>query len=72
MGSSPPKKRIKLPKAVTQAVGTNEYFDVQVSDGRIVLTPVRFQRANAVREKLAELNLNDTDINAAVAWARRE
>lgn len=65
------KNRITLPKAVTQAVGPSEYFDVQVSDGRIVLTPVRIQRGDAVRAKLAELNLGDTDVNAAVAWARR-
>ena len=65
------KNQLTLPKAVTQAVGPSEYFDVQVSEGRIVLTPVRIQRGDAVRVKLAQLNLSDADVDAAVAWARR-
>lgn len=65
------KNQLTLPKAVTQAVGASEYVDVQVSEGRIVLTPVRIQRGDAVRAKLAELNLSEADVDAAVAWARR-
>jgi antitoxin component of MazEF toxin-antitoxin module len=65
------KNQLTLPKAVTQAVGASEYFDVQVSNGRIVLTPVRIQRGDALRAKLAELNLSEADVDAAVAWARR-
>ncbi len=65
------KNQLTLPKAVTQAVGASEYFDVEVSDGRIVLTPVRIQRGDAVRAKLAELKLAEADIDAAVAWARK-
>jgi translation initiation factor IF-1 len=65
------KNQLTLPKAVTQAVGASEYFDVEVSNGRIVLTPVRIQRGDAVRAKLAELNLTEADVDAAVAWARR-
>jgi len=69
------KNQLTLPKAVTQAiaqtVGPSEYYDVQVTEGRIVLTPVRIQRGDAVRAKLAELKLSDADVDAAVAWARR-
>lgn len=65
------KNQLTLPKAVIQAVGSSEYFDVQVADGRIVLTPVRIQRGDAVRAKLAELNLSEADVDAAVAWARQ-
>jgi hypothetical protein len=65
------KNQLTLPKAVTNAVGPAEYFDVQTKDGQIILTPVRIQRADAVRAKLAELDLQDRDIAAAVAWARR-
>ena len=64
------KNQLTLPKSVTLAVGPAEYFDVQTRDGQIVLTPVRIQRADAVRSKLAELELDETDIAAAVAWAR--
>ncbi len=65
------KNQLTLPRAVTQAVGPAEYFEVEVRDGRIVLTPVRIQRGDAVRAKLAELGLAESDVADAVAWARR-
>ncbi len=65
------KNQLTLPKAITNAVGPVEYFDVQVKDGQIVLTPVRIQRADAVRAKLAELALREQDVADAVGWARR-
>ena len=52
-------------------LGPAQYFDVKAKDGQIVLTPVRIQRADAVRAKLAELNLKDADVESAVNWARR-
>jgi len=65
------KNQLTLPKAITNAIGPVEYFDVQTKDGQIVLTPVRIQRADAVRAKLAALDLNVQDVAAAVRWARR-
>ncbi len=65
------KNQLTLPKAATNAVGPAEYFDVQTRDGQIVLTPVRIQRADAVRAKLAELDLQDQDIGKTVSWARQ-
>ena len=64
------KNQLTLPKSITQAVGPVEYFDVEARDGQIVLTPVRIQRGDAVRAKLAELDLTEADIAQAVAWAR--
>jgi hypothetical protein len=64
------KNQLTLPKSVTAEVGAGEYFDVEVRNGQIVLTPVRIQRADAVRAKLAELALDEEDIVEAVAWAR--
>jgi len=65
------KNQLTLPKAVTNAVGPAEYFEVEAKNGQIVLTPVRIQRADAVRAKLAALDLNDRDVADAVAWARK-
>jgi hypothetical protein len=65
------KNQLTLPKSVTQALGEVEYFDVQTRDGQVILTPVRIQRADAVRARLAELGLNEQDIADAVAWARQ-
>lgn len=64
------KNQLTLPKSVTQAVGPTEYFDVEARAGQIILTPVRIQRGDAVRAKLAELGLTAADITDAVAWAR--
>ena len=64
------KNQLTLPKAVTAAVEATEYFDVTAENGRIVLTPVRVNRADGVRAKLAELGLSETDVKDAVAWAR--
>ena len=64
------KNQLTLPKAITNAIGPTEYFDVKTKDGQIVLTPVRIQRADAVRTKLAELDIAEADINDAVKWAR--
>lgn len=65
------KNQLTLPKSITAAVGPAEYFDVEVRNGQIVLTPVRIQRGDAVRAKLAELDLNEQDIANAVDWARQ-
>lgn len=65
------KNQLTLPKAVVAAVEGAEYFEVTTESGRIVLTPVRITRADAVRAKLEELHLSAADVADAVAWARR-
>lgn len=65
------KNQLTLPKSVTTAIGSAEYFDVETRNGQIVLTPVRIQRGDAVRAKLAELNLQEQDIADAVTWVRQ-
>ena len=64
------KNQLTLPKGVMQEVGAAEYFDVEARDGQIILTPVRIQRGDAVRKKLAELSLTEADVTDAVSWAR--
>jgi hypothetical protein len=65
------KNQLTLPRSVTDQVGATEYFDVTVHDGQIVLTPVRIQRGDAVRAKLAALGLSDVDVRDAIDWARQ-
>jgi bifunctional DNA-binding transcriptional regulator/antitoxin component of YhaV-PrlF toxin-antitoxin module len=69
------KNQLTIPKSVTSSLealnGPIEYFDISTESGRIVLTPVRVHRGDAVREKLTALKLNDSDVNDAVAWARK-
>lgn len=66
------KNQLTLPKAAIEAAGHAEYFEVELRAGQLVLTPVRMQRADAVRAKLAELDLGDNDLAAAVAWVRKQ
>lgn len=65
------KNQITLPKAVVSGVDAADYFDVTVENGRIVLTPVRIQQAQAVRDKLEQLGITEQDEEDAIAWARR-
>ena len=65
------KNQLTIPRAITNAVGPARYFDVIAKDGQIVLTPVRIQQADALRAKLAELNLTVADVEDAANWARR-
>ena len=64
------KNQLTLPKSVTEAVGSTDYFQVETRNGQIILTPVRIQRADAVRTKLAELGIDERDVADAVASAR--
>lgn len=65
------KNQLTLPKSITAAVDSSEYFEVEARNGQIVLTPVHIQRGDAVRAKLAELGLREQDIADAVQWARQ-
>lgn len=66
------KNQLTLPKAIIQEVGETDYFDVTIDQGRIVLTPVRLQQADAVRAKLESLGISEADIQDAIAWARQK
>ena len=66
------KNQLTLPKSITAAVDSPEYYEVEARNGQIVLTPVRIQRGDAVRAKLAELDIAEQDIANAVQWARQE
>ena len=65
------KNQLTLPKVVVADFPGSKYFDVTKENGRIVLTPVRLTRADAVRAKLTELGISEADVAEAVDWARR-
>ena len=64
------KNQLTLPKSITREIGETEYFEVSVEGRQIILTPVKIQRADAVRAKLADLGINEQDVANAVDWAR--
>lgn len=64
------KNQITLPKELVSRLEATEYFDVQLEDGKLVLTPVRPLQAGAVRAKLEKLGITEDDVARAVKWAR--
>lgn len=64
------KNQLTLPKRITNELGPVEYFEIETRNGQVVLTPVRIQRADAVRAELAELDPTEQTIRDAVVWAR--
>ena len=64
------KNQLTLPKSVLTTVPKADYFEIEVESGRIVLTPVRMQKADVVREKLASLGIGEEDVADAINWAR--
>ena len=63
------KNQLTLPKHITDELGDVEYFEVETRNGQVVLTPVRIQ-ADAVRAKLAGLDLTEHTVRDAIDWAR--
>lgn len=66
------KNQLTLPKAIVTATGEADYYDVSTENGRIILTPLRIQRADALRSKLAELGITQDDVQDAIAWSRKK
>jgi hypothetical protein len=65
------KNQITLPKAIAQCFPGAEYFEVQMQDYRIILTPVIPGQADRVRDKLAALGITEQEVQDAVQWARQ-
>ncbi len=65
------KNQLTLPKSITRKVGEAEYFEIKVEKGQIILTPVKIQRSDAIRAKLAALDLTEEDMAEAVNWSRQ-
>jgi bifunctional DNA-binding transcriptional regulator/antitoxin component of YhaV-PrlF toxin-antitoxin module len=65
------KNQLTLPKAVVEALGSPEYFDIETKEGQLILTPARIQRTDAIRERIRAMNLSEQDVQDAVDWARR-
>ncbi len=66
------KNQLTLPKQALDALGPAAYFQVEVADGRLVLTPARIGGADAVRRKIAALGITEDDVRQAVAEVRAE
>lgn len=61
------KNQLTLPKSITNEIHATEYFDVKVENGQIILMPVKIQRTDVVRTKLATLGITEQDLLDAVS-----
>lgn len=66
------KNQLTLPKEVVKEFPGVDHFVVRAEGGRIVLEPFTQSRAEQVRQKLAELGIDEQDVADAVKWARRK
>lgn len=65
------KNQITIPKAALEGISA-DYYDVVQQDGKIILTPIRPNAPDEVREKMDKLGISESDIADAVEWARRK
>lgn len=65
------KNQLTLPQMAVESIDDAEYYDVTVDNGRVVLTPVRLEQSDEVRAGLAELGIDQKDVDDAVTWARK-
>jgi len=49
-----------------------ENFEIPLDNDKAILAPQDTGRADAVRDKLAALDISEDDIANAVAWARQK
>ena len=64
------KNQITIPKSILSGLDT-QYFEVEQSEGKIILTPVKTKAADEVREKLQGLGITEQDVQDAVEWTRK-
>ena len=64
------KNQLTIPKAVAKNFAGVEYFDVSTDGSTISLKPLRLNRLDELRAKLAQLGITEQDITDAIAWAR--
>jgi len=66
------KNQLTLPKVIVDHFAGVDYFDVHEDGDRIVLVPLRPNRADEVRDKLEEIGITEADVEAAVRWGREK
>lgn len=65
------KNQLTLPRAIMNQLPQPDYFEVELQDGRIILTPLQLHPADSVREKLRELGISEDDVADAIEWSRK-
>lgn len=64
--------RLVISREALSRFPETQHFDVDIADGRIVLTPAQTIPIMEVWEHIASLGLTEADIADAIAWARKD
>lgn len=69
------KNQVTLPKRVADKFPDTDYFDIDIKDNVIILTPVKMAPISSsieeIQAKMERLGINENDVMDAVRWARR-
>ena len=66
------KNQITIPKNVLSKLQKVKYFEVELSEGKIILKPVKIVDTDLeeIRTKVEKLGLSEECVSEAVRWAR--
>jgi bifunctional DNA-binding transcriptional regulator/antitoxin component of YhaV-PrlF toxin-antitoxin module len=66
------KNQITIPKKIMDQLPDVHYFDLELSEGLVILRPVKLYETNLeqIREKVKKLGLGPETVREAVKWAR--
>lgn len=66
------KNQITIPKKIIDQIPDTEYFDVELTDGNVVLKPLRIYNTNLerIQSKIKKLDLREDTVAEAIRWAR--
>lgn len=69
------KNQLTLPKEIIREFPDIDYFEAEVADRKIILTPVKIKPLTtdleAVRAKMKTLGVTPADVAEAIKWARK-
>lgn len=66
------RNQLTIPKEIADQFADVDYFEVKQEGGRIILSALVPSRADEVRERLVQYGITESDVEDAVAWARRQ
>jgi hypothetical protein len=69
------KNQLTLPKQIVKEFPDIEYFEAEVADRKIILTPVTIKPLatdlETIRAKMKALGVTRADVTEAIKWARK-
>jgi hypothetical protein len=69
------KNQLTLPQKIVNEFPDISYFEAEVADRKIVLTPVKIKPVDAnlatIRAKMEKLGVTPVDVAEAVRWSRK-